>query len=147
MTRRRAPQRVRWGRPPLGVTRRRAVAAVCVGTALALLMWLLWQWTDSQVTLVISAVLLLALAPTASRFNRRLAVNLALGAGWLPLAMWLPSTWLPVGQGAAVVLIGTGVVAALGVAQPARLLPRLRRRDALLVARRAARGMGRPSPA
>jgi hypothetical protein len=120
------------GRSPLRVTRRRAVAAVCVGTALALLMWLLWQWTDSQVALVTGAVLLLALAPTASRLNRRLAVNLALGAGWLPLAMWLPSSWLPVSQGASVVLIGIGVVAALGVAHPGRLLPRLRRRDALV---------------
>ena len=120
-------------RSPLGVTRRRAVAAVCAGTALALLMWLLWQWTDSQVTLVIGAVLLLALAPTASRINRRLAVNLALLAGWLPLAMWLPASSLPREPGAIVVLAATGVVGALGVAQPHRLLPRLRTRDGLVV--------------
>lgn len=119
-------------RSPLRVTRRRAVAAVCVGTVVTLLMWLLWRWTDTHVTLVVGAVLLLALVPTASRFSRRLAVNLALSAGWLPLAMWLPASWLPVGQGAAVVLIGTGVVAALAVAQPHRVLPRLRRRDGLV---------------
>lgn len=80
------------------------------------------------------ALALLVLAPTADRLDRRLALNLAVTAGLVPTALWLPPVLGSRTAALATLLAGTaGSVVALAVGR-GRLLPAVHRRDGLVAA-------------
>ncbi len=77
------------------------------------------------------AVVLVVLAPTAARLDRRLALNLALVFGWVPAALYLPPALGPRTAAVAALSAGAGLTAA-ALARGTRLVPTWRRRDVAL---------------
>lgn len=88
--------------------------------------------------LVVAAAVLVLTLPTAQRLDRRLAVNLAIVLGWLPMIGWLPVSAVPGGRMALCLAvaggytIGRGGWPGLGGARA--LVPHTRWSDLLIVA-------------
>lgn len=83
----------------------------------------------------LSSVLALALvvgAPTSSRLDRRLALNLALVAGWAPAVVLLPPVLGPRTAAVLTIAAASGLVAAAWVARRPRLVPTAVPRDAAM---------------
>ncbi|WP_377643907.1 hypothetical protein [Oryzobacter terrae] len=78
------------------------------------------------------ALLLVVMAPTSDRLDRRLAINLSLVAGWLPAVLWVPP-FLGPGTAAGLGLgLATGLVAGSAASAPHRLMPTAARRDTVI---------------
>ncbi len=78
------------------------------------------------------ALLLLVVAPTSGRLDRRLALNLSLVAGWVPAVLWMPPVLGP-GTAAGLGLgLSAGLVAGAAASAPRRLVPTAARRDAMI---------------
>ncbi|NHA69162.1 hypothetical protein [Phycicoccus flavus] len=113
--------------PPIR-TRRLAVAVVAAalaGLVVAALVpspWLAVPW----------AVALVVLGPTSDRLDRRLAVNLALVLGLLPVTLWLPPLLGARTAAVAALALGTAAVAGGVATRQGSLLPRVRARDGVV---------------
>lgn len=104
---------------------RSGVAGVtAAGLAGVLLTLLTTPWVA-----VPAALLLVVLAPTASRLDRRLAVNLSLAFGLLPITTAVPTVIGPRTGLVAALSTAIGAAVAAAVLHPDRLRPRTRRRD------------------
>lgn len=79
------------------------------------------------------AIVLVFLAPSSARLDRRVALNLALVFGLTPVALWVPSALG--GRSAAIVALALGTAASVAAAviRPGRLVPSVRRRDAVIL--------------
>ena len=113
---------------PTGTTLARAalggtLAALVAGSAVA---------ASGPIASVL-ALLLLVLGPTASRLDRRLALNLALVFGWVPAAAYLPPSLGPDTAAVVTISFATGMTVAAAL-MGVRLTPVVRRRDLTIAA-------------
>ena len=101
------------------------VTAFAVGVGL---LGLSSPWLSSGLALVLVLV-----APTASRLDRRIAINLSLLVGWAPLAVLVPPGLGPRTAAVGTLSVVAGVVAAVWVVRRSPLMPVARARDAAIV--------------
>lgn len=100
--------------------------AATVGTAA-----ILTQVNSSWVSVAL-ALILVALAPSAPRLDRRIAINLSLTFGLLPAALWVPSILGARTAALAALSIATGGAVVAAVARPRSVVPVIRRRDGVI---------------
>jgi hypothetical protein len=95
-------------------------------------------WVSTSLALV-----LLVIAPTSARTDRRLAINISLAAGLAPITMWLPHVLGSRTAAVATLSMATAGVTAALLTRPRsmhgrRAMPSWRRRDGLILAAAAA---------
>jgi hypothetical protein len=110
-----------------GIRTTAAGVTTAVVTAVGLLV-LPSPWLSS-----ILALTLVVLAPTATRLDRRLTINVALVAGWAPAALLLPPVLGPRTAAVVTLALASGAVAATWAWRRRGLLPTTRRRDSAIV--------------
>jgi len=115
--------------PAKGTAGARRCWAVAAGLAVASLSAATLSIVSSPGLGVAWALALILLGPSDPRLDRRLAVNLALAFGLIPVALWVPALLGSQTAGVTVVAIATGTAVFAIIMRPDGLVPVVRWRD------------------